>query len=540
MLRAVVLLSAATFSAFAQYSVSLTNAASYSQEVAPGSLALVQVNARGSDPGLPVLDPAATVVELTPAGAASATRLPVLAKGSNGASVLVLLPSSIPAGDAELRLTAGDLATVPAQVSIRPSAFGIFQQDRGLMSLVQNPGAVLNSLTHSAKPGDLISVWGTGLGNAAPLKWFDPVDRAAIVLVGGILVQPDYAGPAPGFPGLDQINVRIPNAAELPESCYVGLQVMAGGVYSNLGRIAVSRSGGVCNHPFGFSAETLAGLDAGGTAYLATLDVSSAAVPLAPNTPGYVRIDEATATFNAYDASGISVLAPPVSVSRGPECRGVSGGTAAFISITGFLNAGPSLRLRNGDTILNLNASSPLPSRYTSQLAQAAPAQSVDQVALSIFKAGSSWQLAAPGSDAVGPFETSFVYPGAIRVTNVEELQAIDRTAAVVVRWDAAHFVRNDEVFLTLSGTTRNARGELSAYGISCRVSATDESITIGPEFTSQFVPFTGIGRQPVLSLSVSRRTDSLDRFAVPLRNWEAVPGVIRPTSYEMFNVNFR
>jgi hypothetical protein len=40
---------------------------------------------------------------------------------------------------------------------------------------------------------------------------------------GELSIAPAYAGPAPGYPGLDQINFRLPPDVTAPGGCYVSL-----------------------------------------------------------------------------------------------------------------------------------------------------------------------------------------------------------------------------------------------------------------------------------------------------------------------------
>ena len=67
------------------------------------------------------------------------------------------------------------------------------------------------------RTGDYVSLYVTGLGKGG---------GAVTVTFNGASVPVTYAGPAPGFPGLDQINILLPSGTGT-------LEVQAGGHRSN-------------------------------------------------------------------------------------------------------------------------------------------------------------------------------------------------------------------------------------------------------------------------------------------------------------------
>ena len=166
--------------------------------------------------------------------------------GASLGTVLALVPEDLPAGNASVVMTTDGQASIAAQIRIVPVAPGLFA------TLSQNvrPGAVtVNRLTDPALAGEYITVWGTGLGAARP----DEIT----VEVGGRPVQPSYAGPAPGFRGLDQINVQLP--PEAPDGCYISVILKARDAVSNEITVAKAAQPGACEHPFRLPRGTTAG-----------------------------------------------------------------------------------------------------------------------------------------------------------------------------------------------------------------------------------------------------------------------------------------
>jgi uncharacterized protein (TIGR03437 family) len=106
-------------------------------------------------------------------------------------------------------------------------------------------GSTLLSAAHPANPGDSITVYGTGFGPVAgqvtagapspapALSTMDPLQ----VLIGGIVVQPSFAGLTPGFAGLYQVNLTVP--AGLAGGNYP-LQIQVGGVRSSASTLSIA------------------------------------------------------------------------------------------------------------------------------------------------------------------------------------------------------------------------------------------------------------------------------------------------------------
>jgi uncharacterized protein (TIGR03437 family) len=80
------------------------------------------------------------------------------------------------------------------------------------------------------RAGDYMELFLTGLGAT-------PASENTLVTIGGLNCPVSYAGPAPGFVGLDQINCPVP--AGLTANPGAALTVTAGGRTSNATAVAV-------------------------------------------------------------------------------------------------------------------------------------------------------------------------------------------------------------------------------------------------------------------------------------------------------------
>lgn len=65
---------------------------------------------------------------------------------------------------------------------------------------IANQDGSANSASNGAAPGSTIAAWATGLSG----------DVTITALIGSVQVTPNYAGPAAGLPGFEQVNLTIP------------------------------------------------------------------------------------------------------------------------------------------------------------------------------------------------------------------------------------------------------------------------------------------------------------------------------------------
>jgi uncharacterized protein (TIGR03437 family) len=143
--------------------------------------------------------------------------------------VNALIPAGTKPGTATLTMS-GPLGTATQNLTILSAAPGIFA--------IVNQDGTLNSPANPAQRGTYVSIYGTGLGATTAQGPFQVVTAGVTVGIGGTVVaKPSFAGLAPGFAGLYQINVQLPPTI-VPGS-QIALSLAEAGQTSNTVPIAI-------------------------------------------------------------------------------------------------------------------------------------------------------------------------------------------------------------------------------------------------------------------------------------------------------------
>ncbi|MGH9557841.1 MAG: hypothetical protein ACRD30_01280 [Bryobacteraceae bacterium] len=114
---------------------------------------------------------------------------------NNGTQINLLVPASISAPSLQLVVTVNGLASAAQTVDVAPFAPGIFSNG------VLNQDSTVNGSNNPAATGSVIQIFATGLSGSGTIS-AHIADRD--------IPMPEYAGPAPGFPGVQQVNVSVP------------------------------------------------------------------------------------------------------------------------------------------------------------------------------------------------------------------------------------------------------------------------------------------------------------------------------------------
>lgn len=219
---------------------------------------------------------------------------PVIPLFVSEGQVNAIMPSNAPLGAATLRVRYDDQdgspTSIPVDVTITEANVGLFTVNasgRGPVianNFISQTEQPLNSTEQSAVPGQVITLWATGLGGIDGGDSQRPGDVGGVVdlqassgleiLFGGVRASNIlYAGRSPEFAGLDQVVVEVP--VDAPLGCYVPLWFRVGdGTVSNLASISINAQAGRCDDALNPHLGPLTG-DRIGTALLSRVIVES-------------------------------------------------------------------------------------------------------------------------------------------------------------------------------------------------------------------------------------------------------------------------
>ncbi len=140
-----------------------------------------------------------------------------------------LIPPNLIPGTVNLQIAIDGLAGPAVSVQLAPAAPALFQLDQWYAVATHLDGSVITS-DAPARPGEFVVLYANGLGQTLPPIVYSELPTTAAplkqiadfrVLLDGAAVDSTaiaYAGVAPGFAGLYQINLRLPQStASNPE-----------------------------------------------------------------------------------------------------------------------------------------------------------------------------------------------------------------------------------------------------------------------------------------------------------------------------------
>jgi uncharacterized protein (TIGR03437 family) len=405
-----------------------------------------------------------TKVNFTPAAGGSAVDARIWYTSAN--QLAGLLPSTVTAGDYDVRVTYNNQPSAPSRVKVVDRNFGFATQAQNGNGPAQatyggfdlnrfTTGQIGQWATRPAHIGDVVVLWGTGIGpdTSSDVNGGTSGDQTAAagakVIVDGIEVTPAYAGRSNGAPGLDQVNFSVPSGVN--PGCFVSLQVRVGSRLSNLGSIAVAPAGqGTCSNP-GLTTAQLQKLDQGGTVTFGSLDLVKSTSKI--TVPGIGSLDTtsetASGSFGKYTID--TVGSSPFALTQIGACyvfRRTGDATEVALGKAPIsLDAGAQLTLNgpNANNIAVPRETSTDPITNTTLIAYSKSLYS-SGISIPGFPgtggtgsptiAEGTYTMAGTGGPDVGAFSASIAVPGSFTWTNQATLpDSIPRNTPLTITW---------------------------------------------------------------------------------------------------------
>ena len=236
--------------------------------IAQGSVFSIFGAGLGPEPGVTAPEPpllpslgGVSVRVFTPAG----DSLGALLLYAGATQINAIMPSGTAAGLNFVSVTYAGETSSAVPIKVVRSSFGVFTRRLPAPAGSSRPGprlAVVQNVMGSgelqlngpgtpARPSQTVTLWGTGLGAAAGSDAIRSAARQSATLVevevGGHAAQLSHSGRSPCCPGVDQINLQIPE--DSPLGCLVPVSVRVRGVvYSNVEAISISADGSGCQN----------------------------------------------------------------------------------------------------------------------------------------------------------------------------------------------------------------------------------------------------------------------------------------------------
>lgn len=421
---------------------------------APGTMIIVTL-------AEPIDGPDSIRLDLRPKSSSAASPLPVVAFDGR---VWAMVPEDAPLGPATIILTTRG-GSEGSDVLIQRSAVGVFTENfrgtgQALAQVTKAESGLVNlALARPARPGEVVTLWLTGLGQVAA----EDVE----VELAGKSIAPTFAGHAPGQPGLDQISFVVP--VEAASGCYVPVRIRVGNMVSDPVTIPTTHADGHCSHPLALSAEQLQTLDQGGAVMVGSLHMSASAADPVRESPG-----EASVVLR-FEWRDNSTLGSPLLPDRLTSCSWVrmddSGGSLISVPNTSR-DAGQSVALRG-----------PFAESIVMHAHDEGYYYLDSYMSPSLSFSPGVWTLSVPGGAGIRAFQASMTLPGPIRLLHPDPLSDIPRDADLVVEWASDDLSNSDavSVFLQTYEFESPPFGS-KALGIRCSAQARDGRLVVPRE----------------------------------------------------------
>jgi len=422
--------------------------------VAPGSIILIKGTGLADAAAQPVLQSSAgpNGIPLTLNGASisvtvGSTTVHLGIYYAIATQIAAELPSNTPTGTATMTVSYNNTPSASFTFQVVPSALGIGVYN-GLAIATNATNYSLYSYTQSAKPGDVLVLWGSGLGAIAgdsdTVYTSSPhaIGVTPTIYIGGVQATVLYAGDS-GYPGLNQIDVVVP--ATVTPGCQVSLIAVSGSgsnlVPSNQTAIAVDPSGAACSDSiFGITGSTL-------TTLLGQTNVSVGSVSMfqtvTPATSGGTQTNDYASALFQSTTTGSYNFAGLTSV-----------GSCSVTQTVGTSTSTPTPTPLDAGTITVTG-----PAGSTTLLSGTTVGVAFAQLAAGFLpSSGGTFTFKGTGGANVGSFTATLTFPAPFLAwTNQSADATVTRANGFDVTWTGG----GAGTFVEITGTSANATSGL-------------------------------------------------------------------------------
>ena len=379
-----------------------------------------------------------------------------------------ILPSTIPPGSGTIAVTNNGQMSAPAPLQVVSSDFGILTTNNsGSGSAAAYDGNnQLISATNSARPGQTIVLWGSGVGadpsnddRIYPQKQNNLSGIPLQVVMGGVSAPIVYRGRSQ-FPGVDQIDVTIP--AGVPTGCYVSFVVMSGTYVSNSTTLPISANGGTCSDPnTEFTAEQLQALHSKSNVNIGGMFIAQE-TDVAKNLVRNVFRGK----FLNYTGGEFSTRTPAGGFISYGSCQILSRETRAT-----HLDAGSTLTV-SGPNGQGFASPTTLKDGSLGDYAGTLPDGFIPG-------GGGTFSFSnGSGSNVIGPFSGATVtLPAPLTWTNMNGIFGVNRSQGVTLTWNGG----GPGTFVTILGSAKVAPTSTSVVSFACAAPVNAAQFTIPP-----------------------------------------------------------
>jgi len=456
------------------------------------------------------------------------TTVPAFLYFTSAGQINAVMPSVTPTGTGTIAVTYNGQTSATVPITVVPSSFGTFSVNEAGSGpgIITDANYVVNSITHTAKPGQAMIIWGTGLGPAP-----DPSTEGSAgpcpagcdlrgpnlsvtVWVGSQKASVAYAGRSQ-YTAEDEVVFTVPASGAL--GCYVQVAVQSGPpggtqVVSNFTSVAVDPTGPTCSDADGVSVGDLsAALASKGSANVAAISLLSNFLNLTIGGALNLQWDNDTVEANigtfkqsVLDESQGFTLSPSVNSCTVSPFRGFPPPSDPALALETYLDAGNPLSVKgpNGTQTVPKNTNG---NGYGGLVGGGTVSQLLTGGEIAPFFLSSTYGISsgtytvtAPGGNSVGAFTASIdVSSNAADFVWTNEktvgTSAIDRSQPLTITWTGGD--PNGFVDITAIGSTATASGGpvtgvTPGTLVECLVSASAGTFTI-PTFVLSALPST-------------------------------------------------